>query len=342
MTEAHRPGAIYWLDHAVVPTDDLERWIRFMHDVVGYTATWGDEAEVAGGIGGPGPQAIFLKAPQGYCHVAAFAQRNPLPARAGLGKGLPRYAFYIRGEDIDEHLRRLDQLNVPHADPVRTSEDGQEGIAIRFQDPDANEFELWAPRYLPDGAMDGASAVKVGNLAGGTFESRDLDRTAGFYTTYCNVDPIRNADVGKDTLSLALLGGGRVAFKQVDQLDVRTGGSTRWAGVHCAYSLRQHEFIPAYHKVWDELPEWEYDQRAQGPHADPGALPARSGMHGSAAGRRWKALYGRGDQIFDWDTNSFHFVGGTSPCPNLARYEGHYMDEYVEEFLAAKASAGAS
>ena len=118
---------------------------------------------------------------------------------------------------------------------------------------------------------------------------------------------------------------------------MRTGGSTRWRGVHSAFIIRQDEFIPSYERVWGELSEWDYDQAAQGPlQTDPGDLPARTGMHGSAAGRKWKALYGRGDQIFDWDTNSFHFVGGSSPAPTLATYEAHYMEDYVEQFKKNK------
>jgi len=85
MTEAHRPGAIYWLDHAVVPTDDLKRWIQFMHDVVGYTKTWGDEAEVAGGIGGAGapghlPAGSTGLLPRGGLRSAEPAAR---PCRSG-------------------------------------------------------------------------------------------------------------------------------------------------------------------------------------------------------------------------------------------------------------------
>lgn len=335
MAEDQRPGAIYWIDHFVVPISDLDRWVQFMRDVLGATGTWGE----APPPGGPRVGA-FLKAPAGYCHMAAFTQSTPIPLNSGLGKALPRYGLYIRPDDVEGHLRRLDRFDVPHTQPIRTTQDGEEGTAIYFQDPDGNQLEFWAPTHMPDGAMDGASAVKVGNIASATFESRDLHRTAGFYTRHCNIDPLSNADIGKDTLAFALAGGGRVVFKKVDKLDVRTGGSTRWRGVHSAYIVRDEEFIPSYRRIWDELAEWDYDEREQGPLAtDPGDLPARTGMHGSAAGRRWKALYGRGDQLYDWDTNSFHFVGGVSPSPTLARYEGRYMDTYVESFLKARDAA---
>src|SRR6185369_15522671 len=78
---------------------------------------------------------------------------------------------------------------------------------------------------------------------------------------------------------------------------------------------------------------WDYDRRAQGPLADPGALPARTGMHGSDAGRLWKKVYGRGDAIIDADTNNFHFVGGSSSEPTMTRYEPHYMEDYIAAYI---------
>ena len=36
------------------------------------------------------------------------------------------------------------------------------------------------------------------------------------------------------------------------------------------------------------------------------------------------------------DTNSFHFVGGTSRGPTLATYDSQYMEDYVAEFMKNK------
>ena len=58
-----------------------------------------------------------------------------------LGEG----AVLMHPQDVDQHLRRLDQYNVPHLDALRTSSDGEEGISIAWEDPDGNQFEFWAP-----------------------------------------------------------------------------------------------------------------------------------------------------------------------------------------------------
>ena len=35
MAEDQRPGTIYWIDHFAVPSNDLDRWIKFQMNVVG-------------------------------------------------------------------------------------------------------------------------------------------------------------------------------------------------------------------------------------------------------------------------------------------------------------------
>jgi catechol 2,3-dioxygenase-like lactoylglutathione lyase family enzyme len=331
VAEDHRLGALHWIDHYAIPTSDIERWLEWNANLLGAVEPWGDTEPA------PGEQRVGAFRVLAGCHVAAFQQKAPIPPNQGLGKSYPRYGFYVRPEDLDEHVRRLDRLEVNHADPVRTSQEGEAGVSVAFEDFDGNQFEFWAPVRMPDGALAEAGPLRVGRLSHAVFESRDLDRTAAFFNRYCGLDAMSGADIPSDTLVMPLVAGARLIFKKVDRLDVRTGGATKWRGVHSAYIVRQDEFIPAYERVWSELSEWDYDQAAEGPlKTDPGALPARTGMHGSAAGRAWKAMYGRGDQIFDWDTNSFHFVGGSSSSPTLATYEAHYMEEYVDEFMKSK------
>ena len=118
--------------------------------------------------------------------------------------------------------------------------------------------------------MEGASPQGVGRISHAIFESRDLDRTAAFYNRYCGLDRMVSASIPGDTMVLPLVAGARLIFKQVDQLQLRTGGSTKWAGVHNAFIVRHDEFMSAYEKIWNELDEWDYDQRAQGPMAWPG------------------------------------------------------------------------
>ena len=111
----------------------------------------------------------------------------------------------MHAADLDAHRRRLDALGAPQSDPVRTSADGEAGTAIYFQDPDANEFEFWAPDVLPEGAMVDCGPERVGHLSHGTFESRDLDRTAAFFERYCALEPRRGNDIDARSLVLPLV-----------------------------------------------------------------------------------------------------------------------------------------
>src|SRR5207244_9544246 len=114
----------------------------------------------------------------GGCHIAAFAQRRPIPSSKGLGVGGPRYGLYVRQEDVDAHLARLEKLGITHGRPTQTDRDGESGVVVAFEDEDQNQLEFWAPDRMPAGAMDGCSDLGVGRVRHGIFESRDLARTA--------------------------------------------------------------------------------------------------------------------------------------------------------------------
>src|SRR3954447_3246356 len=144
MLEDQRPGTSYWIDHYVVGSDDLQRWADFETKVIGAQSREGGRA---GGI--------HFQDITPYCHHGAMLSPDPLPPSKGLGKGLPRHGLFIRQEDIDKHLRRLDEHKVPHLDPIRRSDEGDEGISIQWEDVDSNQFEFWAPDRLPEGAMTG-------------------------------------------------------------------------------------------------------------------------------------------------------------------------------------------
>ena len=111
MLDDQRPGTVYWIDHYVVGSDNLERWGDFEAKVIGA------QPQTRGG----GRGFILFQDITPCCHHGAMLSPEPLPPSAGLGKGLPRHGLFIRQEDIDQHLRRLDQYGVPHLDPVRTS-----------------------------------------------------------------------------------------------------------------------------------------------------------------------------------------------------------------------------
>ena len=88
------------------------------------------------------------------CRIGAFLQPENYPKGKELGKDMPRCGFYIRPEDIDSHLQRLDKHKIPHTGPVKTADNGDDGTAICFADPDGNQYEFWAPANMPQGAME--------------------------------------------------------------------------------------------------------------------------------------------------------------------------------------------
>jgi hypothetical protein len=326
-----RPGTIYWIDHYVVGSDDLDRWGEFMEKVIG--------AQPQGHGGRPGGRILFQDLTS-CCHHGAMFSDPPLPPSAGLGKGLPRHGLFIRQEDIDEHLRRLDQHKVPHLDPVRTSAEGDDGISIAWEDPDGNQFEFWAPDHLPDGAVTEMTPLKVGRISHGVYECQDLQRAADHFAKYCALEPMQSADIPSDTLVLPLVGGARIVYKKVDSFGQRTGGFGVLHAAHAALVMRDEDFFPAYDRMWAGVGEWQYDPEKHG-FVDSGPeLPARTSRHGSPGGIQWFELRGRGDDWYDWDTNCFHFMGGGPRDGSLVRYEPHTMDyhfpAYVKEHGASR------
>ena len=322
MAEDQRPGTVYWIDHFAVPSNDLDRWIKFQINVLGA------KLERINGLTTEARRrdqgiAAFCRTP--YSMVDAFLQAEQLPTPAEPGEGLPRFGFFIRPEDVDEHLRRLDEQHVPHTDPTPTSDEGQEGVAIRFADPDGNQLEFWAPARMPAGAMAGATPLKVGRISHAVYESRDLDRTADFFDRFAALDPISSADLPKDTLAMPLGGGGRLVYHRVDSLGDWTLARAS-GGPHAALTVRDEDFWANYRRMWATLPEGD---RPDSPAAtaDFAALPARTVMHGSGGGRRWFKMYGRGDDFYDWDANAFHFIGsvGLADSQELT-YKAHSMD----------------
>lgn len=321
MLEDQRPGTIYWIDHYVVPVASTGRWGDF------YTRVLGAEPRETGGPPRPGRGESTLFTWVGRCHVGGGPYGRELPS----GSGFPRYSWFIRQEEIDEHLRRLDSNGVAHSGPIRTSEEGEEGIAIRFADTDDNQLELWAPARMPEGAMTGETSARVGCIAAATYESRDLARTADFYSQYCGLDALQSADISKDTVVFPLAGAGRLVFKQAERLGNRTTGHCVFRALHTAFIVREDEFMPAMERMWNELPEWDFDPEAMPTLSaeEAGALPARTCIHGSPIGPDWKRVMGRGDSFADWDTNVFHFAAAAPVDGSMVTYKGVAQGTYM-------------
>ncbi|HEY3116709.1 MAG TPA: VOC family protein [Chloroflexota bacterium] len=340
MAEASKSGAVCWVDHCVVPVTDLERWLDFYARVLGAEQRpfgEGDGAPAANlerpmrngefGPGAPrGRKVAFTWV--GPCHVGGSVASEMRPSK-GLGVGAPRYSYFIRPKEIEDHLRRLDEQNVAHLDPLRTDEEGEEGTAIRFEDPDGNQLEFWAPVAMPDGAMDDESSAKVGRIAAATFESRDLTRTLDFFNEFCHLEPA--LDTARDKMVFPLAAGGRLVFKHVDDLGDRTLGHTPYRALHTALVVRDEQFLPLMRNMWEKLPEWDFDPESTVvPRETLESLPARTCIHGAPIGPEWKATVGRGDSFCDWDTNGFHFMGATEVDGSMAHPKGVSERAYME------------
>jgi hypothetical protein len=182
--------------------------------------------------------------------------------------------------------------------------------------------------------MHDCSSVGVGHISHAVLDSRDLDRTAAFFSRYCALEPLRSADIDSDTLVLPLAAGGRLVFKKVEKLEGRTTGCGL-PDPHTALTVRNEDFLPVYRKLWAGLPEWEHNVRFSPLPADPESLPACTIMHISPAGQKFKKMTGRGDDFFDCDTNMYHFQGGTPVSNSMSVYQDHPLQEFFREWEEA-------
>lgn len=319
MTTVASPGTVYWIDHFVVPVNDLPRWRSFMTDAFG--ARFEHEAGLTTAARAQRAPVRSFFAVGHYHHIGGFLQERVLPAASALGAGMPRHAFYIRAGDIDEHLRRLDAAGVPYAGPIATSENGEDGTAIYFADPDGNQYEFWAPKHQPPGAMENDNPARIGRISHAVLESLDLERAADYYERFCGLERIVNDDVAADTVAMRLASGGRLVFKRVAALSPRTGGHNLWAGQHIALTVGDDAFIDAYRQIWNGLPESEYrPYSGESIAVDERTLPPRTELHGRQARGEATNSLGRGTFVYDCDGNNFHLVGGRPLDTNYAHY----------------------
>jgi hypothetical protein len=326
-------GAVHWIDHFVVGTNDMAAWAQWAVNAIGLTprpliglTTEARKRNIK--------ITSFLWWDGGSCRIGAFLQPEIYPPAKALGEDLPRCGFYIRAEDIDHHLRRLDRYKIPHGKPIRTAADGEEGTLIYFADPDGNQYELWAPTAMPKGAMEIATSERVGRISHAVYGSRDLVRTATFFEKYCGVEKEQNSRTAEGTLVLRLQAGPRLVYKRVDNVDERVSGHGTWWDMHTALTVRAEEFLPNYHRLWKGIPEEQgYKGDLNLTLDEQEALPARTGLHRSPVGIKWKQICDRGDEFYDWDCHSFHFMGGKPLDANgsLALYEAVEQEEYLIE-----------
>ena len=332
--ERHEPrGVVHWIDHFIVGTNDMVTWVDWAVNATGITrrpirgiTTTARKKDV--------PIMCFLWWDGESCRIGAFLQPEVYPSGKPLGEDTPRCGFYIRPEDVDAHLKRLDRHNIPHTDPIRTADGGDKGTVIHFADPDGNQFEFWAPEHMPEGAMEVCTSEGVGRISHAVYGSRDLGRTAGFFGQYCALEPEVSPNVAEGMMVLRLQAGGRLIYKLVDEVDERVAGHGPWWDMHTALTVRAEEFMPNYRRMWETLPEEELaKEEANLSLEQEDALPARTGLHRSPVGYRWKAMYARGDEFYDWDGHAFHFFGGrpVKDDGSLALYTIVEQEDYLTD-----------
>jgi hypothetical protein len=331
MNDIEPSGAVHWIDHYVVGTNDMGAWVDWAVRATGIARqpimglTTGDRKKNRKIIS-------FLWWEGGSCRIGAFLQPEFFPTAKPLGEDLPRCGFYIRAEEIDRHLRRLDRHKIPHSDATPTAADGDEGRVIYFADPDGNQYEFWAPAEMPAGAMEIATEEGVGRISHAVFGARELSRTAALFEKYCRLVPEQTPRTAEGTLVLRLRAGGRLIYKLVDKVDERVSGHGSWWDMHTALTVRHEEFLPSYRRMWEGLPEEKgYKADLNLTIAEQEALPARTGLHRSPVGLRWKQICDRGDEFYDWDCHSFHFIGGRplGPDGSMARYDAVLQEDYL-------------
>jgi hypothetical protein len=333
MSDAESPIAVHWIDHYVAGTNHLVAWADWAMKAIGLPIRPINGLTTAGRKKNV-PIFCFMWWEGGSCRIGAFLQPEIYPPAKELGKDLPRCGFYIRPADIDDHLRRLDRHNIPHSEPIRTAADGEEGTVIYLADPDANQYEFWAPERMPEGAMEIATEEKVGRISHGVYGSRDLARTAAFFEKYCGMQVEQNSKIAEGTLVLRLRAGARLVYKLVDQVDERVAGHSPWWDMHTALLVREEDFFPAYRRMWESLPEEAGPkENLNDSREKEDAFPARTGLHRSPVGYKWKEIYQRGDEFYDWDGHAFHFFGGIplTKDGSLALYRGKEQEEYLRE-----------
>ena len=144
----------------------------------------------------------------------------------------------------------------------------------------------------------------------------------------------RNSKTAEGTLVLRMRFGERLVYKLADRLDERIAGHSPWWDMHTAFTVRDEEYLPNYRRMWESLPEEAGAKEHLNDSRDKeDNFPARTGLHRSPVGYKWKEIYQRGDEFYDWDGHAFHFIGGIpkNADGSLALYTPKEQDEYLRE-----------
>lgn len=130
---------IKWLDHGVMPTNDLGRAIEF------YTHVLGAEIEEIKSVttetlkGGRGAMRCFMRL--GPSRFGVFLQRKDLPPVDGLN-GSPCYEWEVSDSDLDRAIGSLEAHGIERQGPVEGPPGYPVAKQVFFNDPDGNHLAL--------------------------------------------------------------------------------------------------------------------------------------------------------------------------------------------------------
>ena len=232
-------GAVHWIDHFVVGTNNMSAWVDWAVNSTGI-----NRQPI---IGLTTPRANEISKPSLFLvgrrrrRIGAFLQPEFYPPAKELGKDLPRCGFYIRPEDIDKHLRppRPPQGCAHRCD--RTAADGDDGTGSILR-PDGNQYELWAPVEMPEGAMDIAT-TKVSGASATPSSARAIWQKC---RVLCKILWHRTRTKLQDRRRnfVLRLAPAPLVYKLVDKVDERVSGHGTWWDMHTALTVRQKSFCP--------------------------------------------------------------------------------------------------
>lgn len=137
---------IQWIDHGVIPTNDLGRAILFYTQVLG--AEIDSIANVStemlrGGVGGRSTMRCFVKL--GANELGLFLQSDQLPKADGL-TGAPCYEWEMSESELDRAVASLAEHRVPYEGPIEGPPGYPLAKQVFFNDPDDNHVALCVVR----------------------------------------------------------------------------------------------------------------------------------------------------------------------------------------------------
>ena len=134
---------IKWLDHGVMPTNDLGRSVMFYVDVLGARIEEISSVTTETLNGGRGAMRCFMRL--GPTRFGVFLQREQLPAADELN-GSPCYEWEVSETDIERAIASLERHSVVYEGPVEGPPGYPVAKQVFFNDPDGNHLALCVVR----------------------------------------------------------------------------------------------------------------------------------------------------------------------------------------------------